>query len=369
MKHFVFSADGHVMEPAELFTGGLPASLSGHGIHTKTDGDYIFTFAGEKLLHRLKRNPRPAPGTEVFGRPNQLGARDIAARLGDMELEGIDAEIVFPTTGMQIYMIENRDAEVASSVLYNDWIDRFLGGHLDRFVRCGVLPVRNFDDTVVEMERLARAGFTAAMLPTQMPAGLPNYNDPSWDKVFDAAQRTNMVMILHTAAGRADIRPERGPGAAVVNYTSQMCDAVTSLMYLVAGGVLDRFPRAQVAVIESGASWLAGLSERLDETYNGHHMFVQPKLSVPPSEVIKRQVSISFQYDRGCVMTRSITGTRGLMWGSDYPHHEGTFPNSRKVLEHLFDDIVISEQEKADIVGGNAARLFRLQRPEFANAA
>jgi predicted TIM-barrel fold metal-dependent hydrolase len=64
-------------------------------------------------------------------------------------------------------------------------------------------------------------------------------------------------------------------------------------------------------------------------------------------------------------MARSVTGTKALMWGADYPHHEGTFPRSRDVIAHLFDDIDISEADKAAIIGGNAARLFRLNRPEF----
>ena len=82
-------------------------------------------------------------------------------------------------------------------------------------------------------------------------------------------------------------------------------------------------------------------------------------------KIIQRQVSASFQYDRACIMSRSVTGTQALLWGSDYPHHEGTFPNTREVLRHLFDGIDISEQDKADIIGGNAARLFRLKRPEI----
>ena len=68
-------------------------------------------------------------------------------------------------------------------------------------------------------------------------------------------------------------------------------------------------------------------------------------------------------------MSRSVTGTQAIMWGSDYPHHEGTFPKSRDVLAKLFEGIDITEREKADIIGGNAARLFRLPRPEFAKAA
>ena len=68
-------------------------------------------------------------------------------------------------------------------------------------------------------------------------------------------------------------------------------------------------------------------------------------------------------------MARSVVGTQSMMWGADYPHHEGTFGRTRDVVAHLFDGIDITETEKADILGGNAARLFRLQRPEFAKAA
>ena len=366
MTRFVFSGDGHLREPKDLFSEGLPVSLRTSGIHTKRDDNYVMTFVGEKLVHRfpLRRETTTDENDPANnGRPNQKGATDLDARMADLDSEGIDAEIVFPTTGMMNYLIEDREAEVASAQVYNDWNDKFFAGRLDRFVRCGILPVRDLNDTVAEMERLAAKGFTAAMLPSQIPEGVPLYNNAAWDKVFDAAQRLGVVLTLHTATGRPDLRPESGPGGAIINYTDQMRDAIHSIMYMVAGGTLDRFPGAKVMVVESGASWLAGLAERMDEVAHGHDIFVKPKLSLKPSEIIQRQVYASFQYDRACIMSRSVTGHKGLVWGSDYPHHEGTFPNSRKVIGSLFDGIDISEEEKADIVGLNGARLFRLSHP------
>jgi predicted TIM-barrel fold metal-dependent hydrolase len=366
MKPFVFSADGHLREPKDLFSEGLPPALREKGPHTRKDGDYILLMAGEKVIHRVRMNRPELAKTDAradFGRPNVMGASDLTARMADMEMEGIDAEIIFPTTAMFTFLLQDREAEVASCQVYNDWNDKWLSSNLDKFVRCAVLPVIDFNDTVAEMERIAKKGFTAAMLPSQMPVGIPLYNDPAWDKVFDAAERLGIVFTLHTATGREDVRPERGPGGAIVNYTDQMRDAIHSVMYLVAGGILDRFPKAKVAVIESGASWLAGLAERLDEVNETHAAFVKPVLSLKPSEIIARQVSASFQYDRACIMSRSVTGVQSMMWGSDYPHSEGTFPNSRKVLAELFDGIDISESDKAAIIGLNGARLFRLQHP------
>jgi predicted TIM-barrel fold metal-dependent hydrolase len=268
-------------------------------------------------------------------------------------------------------MIEEPEAELATAQLYNDWHNSVLGCHRDTFVRCGILPVRDFSNTVTEMKRLTALGFTAAMLPSWIDAesGLPTYNDEVWDPVFGAAQELNLVLVLHTGTGRYNVRGFRGNGGAVMNHTVQACDAFITVMAMVAGGVLDRFPRVQVCTIEGGSSWLAALAERMDEVYEAHAPFVRPKLSVLPSEVIRRQVHCGFQYDRAAIMARSVTGTAALMWGSDYPHHEGTFPRSRDVIAHLFDGIDISDEDKAAILGGNAARLFRPDRPEFAVAA
>lgn len=372
MSNFVFSADGHVVEPRGLLMDGLPESLRGYGIRSEKRDDYMVTLSGNTVINRIRLN-RPPPvlkeGEDSFGRSNRLGASNIEGRLIDMEHEGIDAEIVFPSSGLWTFLIENPDAELATNQIYNDWNNGFFSGHLDRFVRCGILPVRDFAYTVSEMKRIAALGFTAAMLPSVVPAGVPGYNDAAWDPVFEAGQQLGIVFVLHTGTGREDVRSVKGPGGAIVNYTIQMCDAQQSIMTMVGGGVLDRFPGAKVAVIESGASWLAALAERMDEVNEAHAQFVQPKLSLPPSEIIRRQVSASFQYDRACIMSRSVTGHQALLWGADYPHHEGTFPRSKSVVAHLFDGIDISEQEKADIIGGNAARLFRLNHPKVAVAA
>jgi predicted TIM-barrel fold metal-dependent hydrolase len=284
-----------------------------------------------------------------------------------MAMEGIDAEIVFPSLALTSFHIRDEDAELATAQVYNDWHNELFAPHKQTFVRCGVLPVRNFANTVAEMKRLAEMGFTSAMLPARIEKslGVPYYTEADWDPVFDAAQELGIVFALHTGTGRDDVRSFKGPGGAVINYAIQACDAMETVMTLIAGGVLDRFPKVQVACIESGASWLAAVAERMDEVYVAHDTFVRPKLSRMPSRILSEQISSSFQYDRACVMARSVTGVKPLLWGSDYPHHEGTFPESREVVARLFEGIEISEQDKADILGLNAARLFRLPRPEL----
>jgi predicted TIM-barrel fold metal-dependent hydrolase len=365
MKPFVFSADSHIMEPAGIFLDGLPASLKKHAIHTRKEGEFLITGTEEKIIYRLRVGQHRE---KALGDNERKGIREIPGRLEDMELEGIDAEICFPSLGLWLYGLGDPEAEAASARLYNDWNNEFLGGNPTRFVRCGMLPVLDFSNTLAELKYLASMGYSAAMLPAVIPSGLPKYNDESWDPVFHLAGELGIVFVLHTGTGLESVVVERGPGAAVINYTNQMCDAVGSCMYLVAGGVLDRNPKAKVAFIESGASWLVALAERMDEVAEAHANFVRPKLSRIPSAIIDDQVWASFQHDRSCIASAGLPGGRNVMWGSDYPHAEGTFPISRRLTEELFAGLNVSEETRRNILGLNGARLFRID-PVVATAA
>lgn len=357
MKPFVFSADSHIMEPAEIFLDGLPASLKQHAIRTRKEGDFLITGTDEKIIYRLRVGQHRE---KALGDNERKGIREIPGRLEDMELEGIDAEICFPSLGLWLYCLDSSEAEAASARLYNDWNDEFLGGHRDRFVRCGMLPVLDFANTLAELDYLAGKGFTAAMLPAATPPNLPKYNDPAWDPVFAKAAALGIVFVMHTGTGLESVVVERGPGAAIINYTNQAMDAQTSVMYLVSGGVLDRNPGAKVAFIEAGASWLVALAERMDEVEEAHANFVRPKLSRRPSEIIDDQVWASFQHDRACITAAAaeLPGAKNVMWGSDYPHAEGTFPISRPIQEQLFEDLDVPAAVRDGILGLNGARLF-----------
>jgi hypothetical protein len=110
MSYFVFSADGHIVEPRGMLSDGLPPSLKGYGIRSERRDDHMVTLSGETVINRTRLN-RPPPSQEVerLGRGGILGASNIESRLVDMEHEGIDAEIVFPSSGLWTFLIENPD--------------------------------------------------------------------------------------------------------------------------------------------------------------------------------------------------------------------------------------------------------------------
>jgi predicted TIM-barrel fold metal-dependent hydrolase len=337
----------------------LPASLKPHAIHARREGEYLITGTQHKMIHRMRLgNHREVP----IGQ-QRLGQRELPGRLEDMELEGIDAEICFPSLGLWIYAVGDADAEAASVRLYNDWCNGFFSSHLDRFVRCGMLPVLDLSNTLAELDYVASKGFTAAMLPAVTPVNVPKYNDERWDPIFAKAAAHGIVMVMHTGTGLESVIAEKGPGGAIANYTNQAMDAMKSATLLVAGGVLDRNPTAKVAFIEAGASWLVALAERMDEVEEAHAVYVRPKLTRRPSRIIDEQVWASFQNDRACLVAADagLPGARNCIWGSDYPHGEGTFPESRSIIDKLRADLRVSDETWRNAIGLNAARLFGIE--------
>jgi len=157
---------------------------------------------------------------------------------------------------------------------------------------------------------------------------------------------------------------ERGYGAALINYMLSGRGPIDAVAYLVAGGALDRFPNLTVATMECGSSYLNHLAEILDEIYPAHIHCGRRKLSRKPSEIIAQQVKAAFSHDRAAVENRSVLGHQTLMFATDYPHLEGSFPYSREVIAENFRDIDISESEKADILGLTAAKLFKIDNPK-----
>lgn len=361
MDSFVFSSDAHIVEPRDFFLDRMPVHLHAHAPNATRDDKLLLQKIGDRVVHKVRL------GAGSIERPTK-GQTDLDLRLEDMEADGVNAELLFPSYGLLIYFIEDAEAETSACQVYNDWLIAHVGNRRHTFVPAAVLPVRDMTQTLAELKRIGGMGYTAAMLPVVAPVGtleVPLYNDPAWDPVFALAQELGIAFTLHTGTGQSSWIVERGPGAAIINYARQMNDAASAIMYMVSGGLLDRHPKAQVAFIESGASWLPGVAERMDEVHRGHNAFVRPVLSRLPSQIIRDQVKCTFQSDRGCIASRHVTGHESLLWANDYPHLEGTYPHSREVLRKTFEGVDISEKEKADILGGTAARLFKLQRPEF----
>ncbi len=367
VRPFVFSCDAHVAEPNDLFVERMPAHLAAHTVMVKEEDGVRTVWIGDRMVLRMPTNfsaQKSGVTDEAFARQSggsvvdtkRRGARDLALRAADMDRDGVDAELVFPTLGLMVPRIEDREAQSVACAIWNDWAWDYTEPMRDRLIPSAMIPCIDFDDALAECKRTAAKGFAAFTLWE----GLNNYNDARWDPIFAFAADQGIPLVFHTGLGNINIHALKGPGGALYNYTRQMNDSVDVIAQLVAGGVLDRNPRAQILFAEHSAGWLWGLAERMDEVYVGHATAVRPKLSRMPSQIIREQVHCALQNDVNSSMAiRRGVGVPALLFATDYPHAEGTFPFTQDVIQKLTDqnpDVTIDEL--VDVLGGNAARLF-----------
>jgi predicted TIM-barrel fold metal-dependent hydrolase len=351
VTRYVFSMDSHVVEPRTLWQDHLPAHLRDRALRAERRDGYLVMVADGRDLHRMQVGDGNSDNPRIGGTSPEL-------RFQDMLKDGIDAELLFPNLGMMCYAIDDAELSAASMRVYNDWLMRQFGAHRDALVPCAVLPMRDVAETLDEFRRVVALGYRAVMLPTLPPAGL-RYNNKDFDPVWAYAQEQRIPLAFHVASGLTPIT-ERGPGAAIINYMRLGFATEELVTYMVAGGALDRHPGLTMVVIEAGASWMVALGERLDEVNAAHQYYVKPKLSRRPSEILFSQVKATFQFDRACLTSIPTTGHECLLWASDYPHMEGTFPRSREVIADVFGGAGLAPAVQADILGGTAARLYGL---------
>jgi predicted TIM-barrel fold metal-dependent hydrolase len=296
------------------------------------------------------------PGFQDRMRPP--GAYDPAARMHDLDEQGIWAELMFPSVGLWCYLIESRDLALAAARVYNDWLSDTFMKMSDRYLGTAMIPLVDIDDAVGEIDRAAGLGYRGALLPATPPTP---YNDERYEPVFAALVDTGLTPCLHVGTG-SDPMVTRGAGGAIINYTETFFPMMRSALNFVAAGVFDRYPSLHLFCVEGGASWLPGLMERMDEAALEHADWVKPKLYGLPSQVVRDHVHATFQHDKSVLLTLDVTGVPSIVWGSDYPHLEGTWPNTKRILDDIFDGV--DDATRAAITGGTLAELFAVAAPE-----
>jgi predicted TIM-barrel fold metal-dependent hydrolase len=349
-KIWAHSGDSHFIEPDDLWTQILPRDLAARMPWTElvedgrmerihVDGE-IYHFPVPKIAQ--KRDDGRLSIVELSGRPP--GARDLHARLADLDREGIWGEVVYSSIGIWEGMIKDRELIRKAAAAENEWKVREVQGiGRDRLVAVASLPMRDVADAVAEARHAAEIGMYAVGLPTPALPNSRNWDDKVpplnadyWEPLWAALEELNLVGAFHIGGDASEHTMYSGPGGAILNYTNSTYSGQRAAMVMVACGALDRHPDLKVLISEGGASWVPFLADRMEEGYRQHSMFVKPKLSRSPREILYSQVYCSFQHEASAVPTLK-SGYRNVMFGSDYPHLEGTFGHTQETLHELFD--------------------------------
>ncbi|MAE94898.1 MAG: hypothetical protein CL910_09580 [Deltaproteobacteria bacterium] len=355
----VISADGHVTEPSDLWVRELPASMRGRGPRVEGREGRLCFVVEDEIVRKL-----PVPVDSAAGRVAEgpidfgWGTSDPQKRLEVLESDGVWAEVLYPNVAFFcVFHMRDPELQVASCEVYNAWLSDTYRSH-DRYAPVGLLPTRDLEATVRMLRDFPARGLRAALVPCHDDAR--PYNDPVWEPLWEAAAGVGVPLSFHVGTGRSQT-PAHGPGAAVVNYVVTVSAPMETVSYLCASGVLERHPELRVVMIECGAGWLAWTLDAMDEAYEEHAAFVKPKLREKPSDSFRRQGAVTFQRDPVGLANAARTGARCLMWASDYPHPEGTYPESRAVLARQLEGIPRDVAEAATF--RNAAELYGLPLP------
>jgi predicted TIM-barrel fold metal-dependent hydrolase len=362
-KIWANSGDSHFLEPDDLWERILPTALAERMPRTErvAEDEEVVYVDGRSFRRKLPKlmTKKGATGEtieEMSHRPP--GARDVHARLADLDQEGIWAEVLYSSIGLWSSLIEDPQLVREACRAHNEWlVAEIQGAAPHRLVAAALMPMLQVDDAVAETQHAAEIGLKLISLPTGNPPGTDDYNHDSWEPLWAAAEEAGLVVGFHIGTESADkIVAFRGPGGAVLNYVETTFGGQRAAMKMVTSGALDRHPDLKVLVSEGGATWVPFIGDRMNEGYRQHGAFVRPKLSRLPKEILYEQVYASFQHDESAPAALWAMGYRNVMWGSDYPHLEGTYGHTQKTLHELFDDVAPEVQER--ITRGAFEELF-----------
>ncbi len=364
----ILSSDSHVFEPPDLWQTRIDRAFRDRAPRMqRIDGGDQIVVEADQVLSGIGlisnagarfEAPETISGNARFEDVHR-GGYDPDQHLADMRLDGVAGEVLYPSQGLFYFRVADPALMSAIFRAYNDWLAEFCGTDPSRLKGIGMINLDDVAAAIRELERTARLGLAGAMI-TEYPLEDRRYDQPEYEPFWTAAEALGLPLSLHTATRRQG--KIRGAGARTLRDASSratkafypalsMCDMIFS-------GVFERHPRLTLAIVEFELSWAPHLLTTMDYTYRERHeeAIYRFKDGRRPSDVFHRNVVLSFQEDAIGIRLRDVIGVDNMMWGSDYPHSESTFPRSRKILADILAGV--PEDEQAKIVGGNTARVY-----------
>ena len=412
-KEFVVSGDSHIIEPVDLFKTRLPKELRERALweeeftldepivpggHTEFKKLHTIGFDGWTISKY-----RQTGGETPDGDPDHI--------IRDMNFDGVDASVMFPNLSLFVLFTDDHELSMAHARVWNDYlVERYLP-YKDRLRPTAAIPITDVPAAVAEIERVARLGLGAILLPEIPPQP---YYSREYDPVWAAAQAHGLPVFIHVATGGVKVKQEISGTAQTVrglmtsmnmgkgNLTDDMVAGRTMgfaagagvagpqgiIASLVGGGVCERFPDLHFNLIEYTAGWLVSFMGYMDKAWKtgtgqdpdwwlgfwddsrpaneqpsmGRLFAINDKWPYPlkPTEYVQRQIHVQFADDPTAVKARHITGLSTVMWGNDYPHAEGTFRSSAECIAENFEGV--NDEDRAAILGGTLADVVHFDK-------
>ena len=374
IDYTIISVDDHLVEPPDMFEGRLPSRLQeqaprvvetveGHEVW-EFDGQLFYQVGLNAVVGRKREDWKVEPTRFDEMRP---GCYDIDARIKDMDINGVWASINFPSQitgfcGRVFSQCSDPELGIAVTRAWNDWFhEAWCSPYPKRTIPMGITYLGDPEEGAAEIRRNAERGFTAVTLP-EMPhrIDLPNLFQGWWDPIIAACAETDTVICLHVgSSGVADL-PAGSPAVALgaTLFGQLSLEACAGWLW---SGYAVKHPDLKIAMSEGGIGWVAMLIDRLENIVDrsGYGQYFPGDMR--PAEVLRRNFWFCTIDDPSTISTREVIGVENIMFETDYPHGDGTWPDSQAVFRQFYGDL--PADEIAMISHENAAALFRHPLP------
>jgi len=363
------SVDDHLVEPPHMFEGRLPARYADEAprIHHRRDGSDVWMFNGAKIpnigLNAVAGRPKEEYGIEPTAfdemRP---GCWDIDERIKDMNAGGVLGSMCFPSfpgfSGRVFSAVEDKGLALAVLQAYNDWhVDEWCGRQPGRFIPMG-LPVL-WDPVLAaeEVRRLARKGVHSITF-TENPStlGFPSFHDEHWNPLWEALCDEGVVLSIHLGSSGqlAVTSPDAPIDVMITLQPMNICAAAADLLW---SRVIKEYPTLRIALSEGGTGWIPYFLDRIDRTYDMHHLWTgQDFGDRRPSDVFREHFLTCFIADPIGIQLRHQIGIDNIAWECDYPHSDSSWPEAPEELARVAADVPEAELNK--ITYENACRWY-----------
>ena len=366
----LISVDDHIIEPPNLFDAHLPERYKADAprIVRRDDGADVWRF-GEVEVPNVALNAVAGRPKEEYGvEPQSLdeirpGCYQVDERIKDMNACGLLASMNFPSFpgfAARLFAVEDEEFGLALVRAYNDWhLDEWCGAHPGRFIPMALPVIWDAEKCAEEVRRVADKGCHSLSF-TENPAalGYPSFHDSYWDPLWTAVCDTNTVLSIHLgSSGQLSFpAPDSPPDVMITLQPMNIQSAAADLLW---SRVLKEFPAIRIALSEGSTGWVPYFLERVDRTYDMHHLWTgQDFGDRMPSDVFREHFLTCFISDHTGVYLRNQIGIDNISWECDYPHSDSAWPDAPEELAKLMTEAGVTEAEAAKITHENAMRWY-----------
>ena len=358
----LISADDHMdiyVLPKDLWESRLPVKFRDAGPRViDTDDGPHWQVEGRSISPYGRKSKGFVSANDFGFRPSQP-----EERLKDMDRDGVYSQIIYAptTTALQF---QDPELKVACQKAYNDWAVEFNRHDRNRLIALPDIPSSSPDAAAAELSRCVESGHRGAIISGVAGAiakGIDPIFDESWQRFWDIAEETKLPVHIHLGGGLHSLQSKLGSWRfpAMVTVAPMQLDEI--LVGMIFSGILEQRANVKFVLGEAGLGWIPYVLERMDHEFHKYADKTHDhKLSMLPSEIFHRQVLVTYEDEQFGVECIPRIGFDNVMWASDYPHGDSTWPESRKAIDES-PLSSLGEEAVRKITYENAARVYGIE--------